>query len=118
MVGTSLGIGFTILRYFNVYGPRQALSNPYTGVASTFCSQIQAGKPIEIYEDGLPIRDFVHVRDVVKANLLALERPLDERQVMNVGSGSKVSILDVALAIYSELEVEPDLKFSGQEKMG
>src|SRR5207302_11386802 len=71
-VGRAYGIGTVALRLFNVYGPRQSLSNPYTGVAAIFASRLLNSRPPLIFEDGLQSRDFIHVSDVVRAFCLAL----------------------------------------------
>jgi len=92
-----------ILRYFNVYGQRQSLSNPYTGILSIFSSRIVNGKPPLVYEDGLESRDFVHVSDVVKATMLALEKTEANYEVFNVGSGRKTTILEVANLLVEKL---------------
>jgi dTDP-L-rhamnose 4-epimerase len=93
----------TILRYFNVYGQRQALSNPYTGILSIFSSRILNGKPPPIYEDGLESRDFVHVSDVVRATVLALEKTEADYQIFNVGSGTRTTIMEVASLLVDKL---------------
>ncbi|MCM2322976.1 MAG: NAD-dependent epimerase/dehydratase family protein [Oligoflexia bacterium] len=93
------GIPATILRYFNVYGSRQSLTNPYTGIVSIFYQRIRAGLEIPLYELGLPIRDFVHVSDVVRANLLALSYRLPSGATYNVGSGARHGIGDLARAL-------------------
>src|SRR3546814_10566654 len=90
IVGRAYGIGTTALRFFNVFGSRQALSNPYTGVLAIFASRLLNDRPPLIYEDGLQRRDFVHVRDVARACRLALERPEAAGRAINVGSGRKV----------------------------
>jgi dTDP-L-rhamnose 4-epimerase len=97
-------IPYVILRYFNVYGQRQSLSNPYTGILSIFSSRIVNSKPPLIYEDGLESRDFVHVSDVVKATILALEKTEANYEVFNVGSGRRVTILEVANLLVDKLE--------------
>ncbi|MEZ0227947.1 MAG: NAD-dependent epimerase/dehydratase family protein [Planctomycetota bacterium] len=102
-VGASYGIPTLALRYFNVYGPRQALSNPYTGVAAIFCSRILNGKAPFIYEDGLQRRDFVHVSDVANANVLALTAPPSVTGAVNVGSGTHRSVLDIANVLIERL---------------
>jgi len=110
-----------ILRYFNVFGSQQSLQNPYTGVITVFYNLIKAGKPISLYEKGLPGRDFVHVSDVAQANLLALEQePATNRPVScyNVGSGLEVSIKDVALAIGVACGKTPELLDKGEYRIG
>jgi len=96
LIGRTYGIPTVALRYFNVYGPRQSLSNPYTGVCAIFSSRILNSKPPYVFEDGKQTRDFVHVRDVARANLLALERKSADYMAVNVGSGSPISIADLA----------------------
>jgi dTDP-L-rhamnose 4-epimerase len=80
------------LRYFNVYGSRQALSNPYTRCAAIFTSRILNNKPPYIFEDGNQTRDFIHVKDVAKANLNALEHKNANYQAINIGTGKPLSI--------------------------
>lgn len=83
------------LRYFNVYGPRQSLNNPYTGVAAIFLNKVKTNQQMTIYEDGLQTRDFVSVHDVVEANILAMNSSITSG-MYNIGSGTKTTILDVA----------------------
>jgi dTDP-L-rhamnose 4-epimerase len=92
-VGRAYGVPTVALRYFNVYGPRQSLANPYTGVAAIFSSRLLNGEPPLIFEDGKQSRDFIHVSDVVRANLLALEKPEADGQVFNVGTGRSLNLL-------------------------
>jgi dTDP-L-rhamnose 4-epimerase len=96
VVGRAYGIPTTALRFFNVYGPRQALSNPYTGVLAIFASRLLNGNPPLVYEDGLQRRDFVSVLDVAAACRLAMERPESAGLVLNVGSGRSFSIREIA----------------------
>lgn len=107
--GQAYGIPTVVLRYFNVYGPRQALSNPYTGVAAIFCSRLLTRKSPVIYEDGLQSRDFIHVRDIVQANMLALENPEADYQIFNVGTGKPVTILELVAMLRAKLDRE-DIK--------
>jgi dTDP-L-rhamnose 4-epimerase len=109
-VGRAYGISTVALRYFNVYGPRQALSNPYTGVVAIFSSRLLNGQPPVIFEDGRQSRDFVHVSDIVRANLLAMEREEMEYHTFNVGTGRPKTVLDVAEALSQHLNgpVEPE----------
>ena len=95
-VGRAYGIPAVALRYFNIYGPRQALSNPYTGVCAIFSSRIKNNNPPIIFEDGLQTRDFVSVHDIVRANLLVMEKSKADYEMFNVGTGKPVSILDIA----------------------
>jgi len=91
------GMEGTALRLWNIYGPGQALSNPYTGVLAIFASRIANGKPPMVFEDGKQRRDFVHVRDVARAFLLALHRPEADGDVFNIGSGEDRTVEEVAL---------------------
>ena len=89
-------VSYTALRYHNVYGPRMPSDTPYAGVASIFRSSLEAGRPAEVFEDGSQIRDFVHVRDVARANLLALDAPPERAGVYNVASGRPRPLIDMA----------------------
>lgn len=93
-VGDAYGIPTVAMRFFNVYGPRQSLSNPYTGVLAIFSSRMLNGEAPVIFEDGRQSRDFIHVRDVARANVLALESG-SAGEVFNVGTGSSTSVLDL-----------------------
>jgi dTDP-L-rhamnose 4-epimerase len=99
----SLGKAFKIpvvaLRYFNTYGTRQSLSNPYTGVAAIFISRLKADRNPIIFEDGEQTRDFVSVHDVVSANIAVLNDSRADYEVFNVGSGTKISIKDLTQMI-------------------
>ncbi len=97
--GQAYGVPTTALRFFNVYGTRQALSNPYTGVLAIFASRLLNGRPPMIFEDGQQRRDFVHVRDVARACLSALEQPRAAGEVLNVGSGVARTVEEVARAL-------------------
>jgi len=110
-VGAAYDIPTVALRYFNVYGSRQALSNPYTGVAAIFSSRLLNRNPPLVTEDGRQSRDFVHVSDIVRANLLALACPADGGRVYNVGTGRATTVLQIAelLAQRLELEIKPEI---------
>ena len=96
MVGKAYNIPTVALRFFNVYGPRQALSNPYTGVLAIFASRLLNRRPPLIFEDGRQRRDFVHVRDVARACALALETTRGVGGVFNIGSGHSRTIISIA----------------------
>jgi len=103
LIGKTYGIPAVALRYFNVFGPGQALSNPYTGCIAIFSSRILNGRSPYIFEDGNQLRDFVHVRDVAGANVLALEKSSADYQAINIGTGKPASIRqisDLLLKVY------------------
>jgi dTDP-L-rhamnose 4-epimerase len=106
------------LRYFNIYGPRQALSNPYTGVAAIFASRLLNGNAPLIFEDGRQMRDFVNVADAVQATLLAMKSSEAAGQSLNVGSGEPVSIREVAAALSTALESETAPELTGKYRSG
>jgi dTDP-L-rhamnose 4-epimerase len=103
MMGQAYGIPTVALRFFNAYGPRQALSNPYTGVLAIFAARLLNDKPPLIFEDGHQQRDFISAHDVARACRLALETPAVTGQVLNVGSGHSYTILEVAQQVAQAL---------------
>ena len=110
LTGKTYGISTVALRYFNAYGSRQSLSNPYTGCAAIFTSRILNNKPPHIFEDGNQTRDFVHVRDVAKANLNALEHSNADQMALNIGTGKPVSIKKLAetlIELYGKSNLQP-----------
>ena len=110
-IGRAYGLPTVALRYFNVYGPRQSLNNPYTGVAAIFSTRVKNDNPPMIFEDGLQSRDFINIRDVVRANLLALEKKEADYEMFNVGTGKPTTILDIArllIRLYGK-ELEPKI---------
>jgi dTDP-L-rhamnose 4-epimerase len=96
LFGRTYGLPVVALRYFNIYGPRQALSNPYTGVAANFASRLLNGNAPLIFEDGRQMRDFVSVEDAVQAAILAAESEAEGGLTVNIGSGEPISIREVA----------------------
>lgn len=112
VTGRAYSVPTTALRFFNVFGPRQALSNPYTGVAAIFSSRLLSGQPPIIFEDGKQSRDFVHVSDIAAAVVAALEPGAADGEAMNIGTGRAVTIAEVADVLASELgvEVEPEVR--------
>ena len=112
LIGEAYGIPTIALRFFNVYGTRQALSNPYTGVLAIFAARLLNGNRPRVFEDGAQRRDFVHVSDVARACRLALEAPGDARGVFNIGSGESRTVRDVALQLASTMgrpELAPEI---------
>lgn len=106
MIGRAYGIDTVALRFFNVYGPRQALSNLYTGVLTIFASRYLNGKPPLIFEDGFQRRDFVSVYDVARACRQALESPSVADAVVNIASGRSVTINELAEGMARALGAE------------
>lgn len=102
------GLEFVNLRYFNVYGPRQDPSSPYSGVVSILMERFQSGQAPTIYGDGLQTRDFIHVSDVAQANLLAALTPCAAGRTFNVACGHSVSLNDLC-RIMGEISNRPDL---------
>ncbi len=111
VVGRAYGIPTVALRYFNVYGPRQALSNPYTGVCAIFSARLLNDERPMIFEDGEQSRDFVHVSDIVQANLRALESNGADYQAVNIGTGVATSVRQIALLLARGLgkNLEPEI---------
>jgi dTDP-L-rhamnose 4-epimerase len=110
-VGAAYGIPAVALRFFNAYGERQALSNPYTGVAAIFASRVLNDRPPLVFEDGNQTRDFIDVRDVARCCALALTRDGADGRTVNVGTGVATSVREVATAIAEGLgkEIEPEV---------
>jgi dTDP-L-rhamnose 4-epimerase len=118
-VAPAYGMEGVALRLWNVYGPGQALSNPYTGVLAIFSSRLHNGKPPMIFEDGRQRRDFVHVADIAEAFALALEHPKAAGGVYNVASGEDRSVREVAALLAKAMGrpgIEPEI--AGQARVG
>lgn len=117
-ISPTIGIIPVALRYQNVYGPGQSLSNPYTGILAVFSTRILNGNPIEIFEDGLESRDFVYIDDVVNANILAMESQDADNQVFNVGYGKAISVLSIAEKLLKLYNKDVEIKISGRYRVG
>ena len=107
LIGKTYGIPAVAPRFFNVYGPRQSLSNPYAGVAAIWLSRLMNGKQPVVFEDGGQLRDFVSIHDVVDCLVLMLEKPGADYLPVNVGSGETVTILEIA-RLLARLLGKPD----------
>jgi dTDP-L-rhamnose 4-epimerase len=118
MVGRAYGIPTVALRFFNVYGPNQALSNPYTGVLAIFASRLLNGQAPIIFEDGLQLRDFVSVYDIACACRLALEVDGARDQVFNIGSGQTVTVQEVARGLGRVLGSDLEPEVTGKYRVG
>jgi dTDP-L-rhamnose 4-epimerase len=119
MIGRAYEIPTVALRFFNAYGTRQSLSNPYTGVLAIFASRLLNNKPPKIFEDGFQQRDFVSVYDVAYACRLALEIPQAAHNVFNVGSGDRFTVREIASRIAAALNKENILpEITGKYRAG
>jgi dTDP-L-rhamnose 4-epimerase len=116
--GAAYDVPTVALRFFNVYGPRQALSNPYTGVLAIFAARLLNARRPLVYEDGEQRRDFVNVRDVVRACVLALERDGADGHAVNVGSGRSVTVNEIARSLGTVLGVDVEPEVTGKFRAG
>jgi len=119
LFGSSYGVPTTALRFFNVYGPDQALSNPYTGVLAIFGGRLLNGRPPLIFEDGEQRRDFVSVHDIARACALALERDEAAGHAVNVGSGQSITVSEIAARlarVTGREDIEPEV--TGKYRVG
>jgi dTDP-L-rhamnose 4-epimerase len=117
-VCASLGIGATALRYQNVYGPGQSLSNPYTGILSIFSTRIKNGNGLNIFEDGKESRDFVFVSDIVEATSAALLKDEANNEVFGIGAGVATDVLTVAHTLAERYGKEVEIKVTGAYRLG
>lgn len=120
----ALGLGWlhriptVAMRYSITQGIRQSLFNQYSGVCRIFFSRAMSGKPLIVYEDGKQTRDFVHVQDVIDANMLVLESDLANYRAFNVGSGRTTSVLDYANAVRKKVGPATEIRISGEYRRG
>jgi dTDP-L-rhamnose 4-epimerase len=114
----TIGIKSVALRYQNVYGPGQSLSNPYTGILSIFSTLILNNKNINVFEDGLESRDFVYIDDVVNATILSLEKESANNETFNVGSGRAIDVISVANHLIKSYGTTSKLNISGNYRLG
>lgn len=117
LLGEAYHFPVVVLRFFNVYGPRQSLQNPYTGVVNTFITRLVNGQPPQVYEDGRESRDFVHVSDVCQACYLAMIKEEANGKIINVGSGQPLTLLAVAQMIAEQVG-GPAPVITGQFRVG
>ncbi len=107
----TFGLPVTALRYFNVYGPRQAPDSPYAAAIPIFVSRLQSGRAVDIFGDGRQTRDFIFVDDVVRANLLAAETPAADGEVFNLCTGEETSLLDLLKVLSEAAGRRPEVCF-------
>jgi len=118
LLGRFYKIPVVAFRYFSVFGPRQSLTNPYTGVIARFGTRVITGKNPLVYEDGEQLKDVIHVRDVVRANLLAMEREEANYQVFNLGNGEGASVFRIGELIAEKLGSPLRPLLTGQYRRG
>ncbi len=114
----ALGVDLTIFRFQNVYGAGQSLNNPYTGILSIFSSLLLAGKDVNVFEDGLESRDFIHVSDVAKAVIRSLDCEESNGEVINLGSGEDTSVLEVACLLKKIYGSRSEIHVTGDFRIG
>lgn len=117
-VGRAYQIPTVALRYFNIFGPRQALSNPYTGICAIFSARLLNGERPVIFEDGGQTRDFVHVSDIVMANLLALETEKADYEALNIGTAKAFSVKEIAEMVAAGLGIDIEPEIPGKYREG
>lgn len=116
-ISKALGIRYSILRFFNVFGPGQALGNPYTGIMTTFLLRAMQMKPLYVFEDGCQTRDFVFIDDVIAAITSALD--CNVSGIYNIGTGIGISIQDMARLVSAEFDMGPDgVQITGRHRVG
>ncbi|HKT23770.1 MAG TPA: NAD-dependent epimerase/dehydratase family protein [Terriglobales bacterium] len=118
LYGRTYDLPVVALRYFNIYGTRQALSNPYTGVAAIFASRLLNRRAPLVFEDGRQMRDFVSVHDVVAANLLAMNSDKANGYALNIGSGMPICIHEVADSLSRALEIDMPCEITSKYRAG
>ena len=118
VLGRAYGLETVALRYLNTYGPRQALGNPYTGVAAIFAARLLAGRRPRVFEDGEQARDLVHVADVVRATRAAMDAPAAPGNAVNVATGQPVRVGELARMIAAALGSDLEPEVTGEARAG
>ena len=118
MIGNTYGIKTSVLRFFLVYGPRQSINNPYTGVCGIFASRIFSGKAPLVFEDGNQTRDFVHVSDICQGLTLAMNSKAANGEIFNLGTGIPISIIEVANIISNKINPKIKPKITNSYRVG
>lgn len=118
MFGEVLGIPSVALRYQNVFGPGQSLQNPYTGILAIFSNLARQGQTIRVFEDGMESRDFVYIDDVVSATIASVSLPLEGCHALNIGSGHRTNVLEVAKAINKFHGGASEIRITGEFREG
>jgi len=114
----AIGIEDVSVRYQNVYGPGQSLSNPYTGILSIFSTRIKNGNGINVFEDGKETRDFVYIDDVVDATILCIEKSEAVGRSFNIGSGIATDVFTIAKTLVANYHINVPIKITGNYRIG
>lgn len=118
VLGEAYGFEAVALRYLSTYGSRQQLANPYTGVAAIFAARLLAGKRPLVFEDGRQVRDLVHVSDVAAATIAAMEAPDAPGHAINVSSGERLEIADLARRLADAIGIDLEPELTGEFRAG
>lgn len=118
LTAQSRSIPAVILRLQNVYGPGQSLTNPYSGILSLFGNRLLNDQPIFIYEDGLALRDFIYIDDVINSIILSLNYQSTDCEIFNVGTGVGTTVIEVANQLSKHLDKQSVIKINGQHRFG
>jgi dTDP-L-rhamnose 4-epimerase len=118
MFARTLGLAAYALRYQNVFGPGQSLRNPYTGILAVFSNLVRQGKALNVFEDGLESRDFIYVDDVVEATVACVDSAASGVHALNVGSGVRTSVLEIAQAVAAHFQADVPIMVSGDYRLG
>ena len=118
LMGKTLNIPTVSLRYQNVYGPGQSLSNPYTGIISIFSTRLLNGNNLDIYEDGLESRDFVFIDDAVDATILCMQSANADGEIFNIGTGKNITVIEVAESLIRLLDSQGKTSTVGKYRLG
>ena len=114
----AMNIDYTIFRFQNVYGAGQSLKNPYTGILSIFSTLMLENKPVNIFEDGLESRDFVHVKDIADGVIASLANPQSNSEIINLGSGINTTVIDIAEILKKAYNSQSKLNITGDFRVG
>lgn len=114
----ALNIGYTIFRFQNVYGAGQSLKNPYTGILSIFSTLLLENKPINIFEDGLESRDFIHVKDIADGVIASLDNSISNGETINLGSGVNTTVIEIAETLKKTYNSRSKLNITGDFRIG
>lgn len=114
----AMNIDYTIFRFQNVYGAGQSLKNPYTGILSIFSTLMLENKPINIFEDGLESRDFIHVKDIADGVIASIQNKKSNSEIINLGSGINTAVIEIAEILKKAYDSQSKLNITGDFRVG